>query len=649
MASVGAEVTSHHWGFAQGFDAYFDEMSSRWDENRWRVERPAEAVVDDALSWLQAKPAADAPWFGWVHLFDAHHPYTPPEPFASRFAGRPYQGEVASADAQLSRLMAFLEESGELERTWIFLLADHGEGQGSHGESMHGVLLYDATTRIPMIVRPPQALDARRLSFPTSIVDVAPTVLALVDLPADPAMEGIDLSAWLQPVAAAEPPAERDLYVESLYAWHHFGWAPQRALVNAAHKLIDSTTPEVYARTDIEESQNLSERDLSLTQALLQAMDERAAALETQPVARAASQLSTEQIRQLEALGYLTVAAPQGLIPFRGTLPDPVTQLPVLAEVEQARAALQAGDSDGALTRLGALLTAHPSLHTLKPLMIQARLRTGDAEGALTLAKEMYADRPSSSSSASLGYLFLMRGDLDAAAEFFATTVATDPYRESGWRGHLHVRFLRGELELLKEEVQRALEYLPGSSFVIGMRGVVHAAQGAFGAAEMDLLSALKEDPLQPFLNHALGVVRRHQERLDEAEAHFLQEIQAQPPAIPSRRNLVELYATQRRYAEQLAQLEVIMAVEPPTAMSAHSMAQVLFNLQRFEESLVAVESCRELAPEYPACAMLEANILQKLDRKEAAQTAYDHALELKDQVEGKVLGTAGAEAGRVE
>ena len=67
------------------------------------------------------------PWFAWVHLFDAHHPYEPPEPYASRFDGRPYVGEVAYVDAQVGRLRAWLADHGQLENTWIVVVADHGE------------------------------------------------------------------------------------------------------------------------------------------------------------------------------------------------------------------------------------------------------------------------------------------------------------------------------------------------------------------------------------------------------------------------------------------------------------------------------------------------------------------------------------------
>ena len=177
----------------------------------------------------------------------------------------------------------------------------------------------------------------------------------------------------------------RDLYLESLYAWRHFGWAPQRALVTDTHKLIDSTTPEVYAESDTDEGVNLALDEPQLTRSLQAQMDKFAAASGAEVESTPTVGLSPEQVRQLEALGYLTGEPAAGPVPFRGELPDPVSHLTVLGEVEDARASLQAGEIETALMRLDALLSRYPDLHLLKPLTVQARLRLGDLNGACLL------------------------------------------------------------------------------------------------------------------------------------------------------------------------------------------------------------------------------------------------------------------------
>ncbi|MFT7521444.1 MAG: arylsulfatase A-like enzyme, partial [Kiritimatiellia bacterium] len=252
-AAVGAEVTSHHWGFAQGFDTYRDELGATAGGNRWAVERPANTVVDDALAILDER-STQGPWMQWVHVFDVHHPYTPPEPHLSQMSGRAYLGEVAWTDAQLGRLFDAVLARPDADRTWIVVLADHGEGLGAHGENTHGVLLYDPTTRIPLIVRPPGGHASLVVDTPTSIVDIVPTLMALAGVKSDESLDGMDLSGQMR----GEPAPERSIYIESRYAHHHYGWAPLSALVNPQHKLIHGGRDHLFAATDLGEANDLS-------------------------------------------------------------------------------------------------------------------------------------------------------------------------------------------------------------------------------------------------------------------------------------------------------------------------------------------------------------------------------------------------------
>jgi tetratricopeptide (TPR) repeat protein len=345
---------------------------------------------------------------------------------------------------------------------------------------------------------------------------------------------------------------------------------------------------------------------------------------------------------QLEALGYMTGESSTAgeTIPFRGSLPDPVSRLPVLAQVESARLALQTGDLETAAERVEQVLELEPRLVTVRSLQVQIYVRQGKLETALSLARELHAERPTSNTRTALGYLFLMQGELDEAARFFSEAIEADPYLESSWKGYLHILFIRGEILTLREQLDRARTLLPTSPAIQGMDGVVLAMTGQHQEAELALLSSLEAVPRQPFLHHGMGIIRKHQDRLDEAETYFLEELQVQPPALPSRKLLVEIYAAQKRYAEQLEQLEIIVDVEPPQILTAHSKAQVLYNLQRFDDAHEAITICRALGPSYPACAMLEANILKRLGREQEAKIAYEHALELRAQTE-----SAGTEA----
>lgn len=629
MASVGAEVTSHHWGFAQGFDSFYDDMGQQDDTkgNRWRVERSADRVVADARGWLDGRAEADGkkPWFAWVHVFDAHHPYEPPEPFATLYPAQPYLGEISYVDTQIGALLDSLRARGELDNTWVIVVADHGEGLGSHGEAMHGVLLYDATTRIPMIVRPPGGRAARTVATPTSLVDLMPTILAAARVAVPAGLDGLDLTPLV--AGSAEGDATRAVYAESLYGFHHYGWAPQKSLVTLDRKLIDSTTPEVYAKGDKDEKSDLAKTD----PALLAALDAQLAALEAAmaPNTGAAERvaLSAERTAQLEALGYMTGSADA---PEDATgLPDPVARLPSLRRLEAARQAVRSGDLEAALLAATEVVAAEPGLVEAQMLLATVTWRKGDSAGAFALAAAVDAAHPGSQPKAMMGAIKLQMGEPEEAARLLGEALALDAYLENAWLTYLRALLILGDQPRLAGEAARGHSLLPDSTAIGGIQGVALAMRGSFGPAESLLGASLAQDPSQPFLSHALGLCLRARGALTQAETLLGEEVRLFPPAIASRRALVEMYADQKRYDEQLAQLNAIAAVEPVNPLTLHSTAQALFNLGRYAESAALIEECVAVAPGYAGCVLLEANVLKKLGKDAEAQAAYERALRL--------------------
>ena len=578
MASVGAEVTSHHWGFAQGFDAYFDDMGSSRDEeqNRWRVERPATEVIADALGWFSENRSSDKPFFAWLHMFDIHHPYEPPEPFKTQFKDRPYLGEIAWTDAKVQGFLDQLQTLGAMDNTWIFILSDHGEGRGSHGESLHGALLYNSTTRIPFIVVPP-ARDGsgQRVDFPVSIVDVFPTVLSLAGQPLPDDIDGIDLSPWLKPGDAAAAPLEgRNVYVESLYAYRHYGWAPQKAWVTDTHKLIDSTTPELYDAWDIPEREDLADQQVDQLTAHRTALSTATEAMVTDPSTAGRAELSQERLEQLAALGYITTTV-ENSAPTEG-LPDPVTQLPMLKEVERARSLLQTGDLKAAHAQVDRILEASPTFVDMRSLKAQLLLREGKLTEAYTAAVALDQDHPSTNHKSLIANILLRSGQAMEASEVFRSIVDVDPYLKDAWGGLLTSLFLAGKIPQLDMAVQESKALHPTSLAVQTFDGIVQVMRGNTDEAEPILLGVLQSNPNQPFVNHSLALVRRAQGDPNAAEQFLVEEIRLHPPAVPARRTLVEVLAEQRRYQDQLTQLEVIASLERPNALTMHSRAQAV-------------------------------------------------------------------------
>jgi len=629
MASVGAEVTSHHWGFAQGFDAFFDDMRSgpQRARNRWRVERRGDQVIGDALGWLRDQREQPEPFFAWIHLFDAHSPYEAPEPFGTQFKARPYLGEIAYVDSLIGELVASLRADGGLTEPWIIVLADHGEGLGAHGESQHGTLLYNETTRIPMIVVPPESSEARRIDFPVSLVDIAPTLLELAGAEPLPEADGVDLGPWILGTETKAP--DRRIYLESLYGWRHYGWAPQRSIVDTQFKLLDSTTSELYSIEDLGEKANLVASHTSTLNEMTQQLDTMWEQMTPVGGAKERASMSVERLAQLEALGYVTATFDEP-DDAAGPLPDPVERLPVLRDVEAARQALQAGDMEGAKRRLETLVEEEPGLTEPQLMLATLLARSGEVDRALMMTDALMQRRTSASNEVLMGHLRLARGEPEQAVTVLEQAIERDPHFASAWGVYLHALLVSQSPRLLAETA-RGVQALPNDPVVMGMRGVALSMVGG-SEAEKLLLEALDRYPSQPFCRHALGLLRHKAGRYDAAESLLLEETSLFPPAVSSRRTLVEMYAEQKRYAEQLEQLDAIGQVEPPNFLTEHSRAQVLYNLGEYGKAETAVRSCREMAPKYPACAMLIANVLKRLGRAEEAQVAYEQALKLVEE-----------------
>jgi arylsulfatase A-like enzyme len=242
-AFVGSMVLASDRGLARGFDVYGDGRAAGGTVPR---RRPANDVVDEALSWLDRQHAS--PFFLWVHLYDAHAPQVPPVEYQQKHNGDPYLGAIAFMDAQIGRLL----EQIDFGRTAVIVAADHGESLGDHGEAEHGIFLYEAALRVPLIVHAP-GVAASRVPGLASLVDIAPTVLDLVRV-APPDVDGVSLV----PALIGKPLPDRAVYAESMYA-RRFGWSPPRMLLDGRFKFIDTPRPELYdLETDPFEDHDLS-------------------------------------------------------------------------------------------------------------------------------------------------------------------------------------------------------------------------------------------------------------------------------------------------------------------------------------------------------------------------------------------------------
>jgi arylsulfatase A-like enzyme/tetratricopeptide (TPR) repeat protein len=300
-AFVAAFVLDSRFGLDRGFDAYDDEVATRASANFAAVsERPGDAVVDAASAWLRDGPDR---FFLWVHLYDPHAEYRPPRAFRRAAGGDAYAGEIAFADAQVGRLLDAIRRRWGWSNLVVAVTSDHGEGLGEHGEATHGNAVYAATQHIPLILAGTGVPAERVVSELVRLVDLAPTLLALAGAEPLTQIEGRDL----MPLVRGEGDDERVAYVETLATQIRMGWSPLLGLRTDRYKYIRAPRPELYdLHDDPDEELNVAPLQPERVAELDRALELRVA--RSRPVVPDA-ELSTEDRRRLESLGYLVPEA----------------------------------------------------------------------------------------------------------------------------------------------------------------------------------------------------------------------------------------------------------------------------------------------------------------------------------------------------
>jgi arylsulfatase A-like enzyme/Tfp pilus assembly protein PilF len=500
-AFVGAYPVAAAFGFGQGFDTFDEEFheSSPIDQG---AERRANEVADAALKWLSGGDGT--PFFAWLHFYDPHAPYTPPSPYAERFAGRPYDGEIAFADAQVGRVIDALRASGRDRDTIVIVLADHGEGLGDHHELTHAVLTYQSTLRVPLIVAGPGIRAGAVVAPRVGTLDIVPTALALLGVDPDPALLGRDL----RPLIAGKPIASDPLYQESLFGRLNCHWAALRGWVKDDWKLITGAEPELYnLADDPREERNLAsaepERVRRMTDDLQRGLQRFAPGGDrAQPRA-----ISADQEERLRSLGYTAGSGGSGPLDDP-SLPDPrthvelydrlqaatVAQGPALARAFDEVQRITAIDPDNpfAFGTLASMAYRHGSLAVAAPAFARALELDPDRPGIrqnygkLLRELERYPESERELRLAVAG----ADDDLEAKISLAATLVAERKQREAS------------------EVIDAVLAKSPSHPDALGVKGQLLSSEGRVAEALPYLEKATSTSAPEPFIELARARLR---------------------------------------------------------------------------------------------------------------------------------------------
>jgi arylsulfatase A-like enzyme/Tfp pilus assembly protein PilF len=300
-AFVGAYPLDSRFGLDQGFDTYDDRFDRVGPTPNESWTRRADDVLSSALAWLQGQRS---PWFLWVHFWDPHDPYSPPEPYKTQYAEHPYEGEVAYVDAVLGKLWETMGRNGLYGSTVIVLTGDHGESLGEHGERTHGFLAYNSSLRIPLIIACP-GVGHRVVQPPVSHVDIFPTVCDLLGVAKPGSLQGHSLVRAMK----GGRPEEAPIYFESLSPYFNMGWAPITGFIRKGKKFIDSVSPEIYdLDRDFDEAKNIADSDSAA--AAKRALEELVSVQTSGQADAAGRPPDRETIERMQSLGYLAGTRP---------------------------------------------------------------------------------------------------------------------------------------------------------------------------------------------------------------------------------------------------------------------------------------------------------------------------------------------------
>lgn len=365
-AFVGSVVLRSSTGIGRGFDLFDDDMGQR-------AERPGGEVVQRAMKWLGS--VGGARFFIWVHLNDPHLPYDAPEPFATEYSGHPYEAEVAYADHCVGTLLAELDRLGMLKRTTVIVAADHGEGLGDHGERSHGVLLYDSTIHVPLLIRPAGgAPSPSTVEQTVSTAQIEPTVLALANLPNDSAFPGLLKAGSTADLVSAE----------TLYLVQQLGWSPMYAARLGHFKVIDAPTPELYdLDTDPGEQRNLAAVHPEMVEGLREKLRHDLETAAQRAVKPSTASLDSNARSQLATLGYASGGGriAVGFVPVAGI--DPKERLDIWEEVERGIELSQRGNHAEARAVFESVLQHDPGNVLALKFLGAAALERGDLAQAI--------------------------------------------------------------------------------------------------------------------------------------------------------------------------------------------------------------------------------------------------------------------------
>ena len=607
-AVISAFVLDSRFGLDQGFEFYHDDLTKgmKYSANMFR-ERAAELTNEPATQWLREHAGGEKPFFLWVHYFDPHAVYLPPEPFRSEYKYDLYDGEIAYVDSQLGVLLQQLEALGVRDRTLVVYTSDHGEGLGEHGEQTHSLLVYDATLHVPMIWHAPAGLpQGKVIERQTCLIDVVPTILHLLGKSVPEELDGANL---------CEKPNEpkRSVLIETIAAMTMHGWAPLVGVRRDDFKYILAPTPELYDL--VGDPRELKNQHDEHPEFVKEFSGQMAKWLGDDPYLAGKGgidvenmEVDDEAMRHLAALGYVKTASDDDVAPEQRL--DPKDQVSKWEMVQKAIHTLAEGEPLTAIAMLEHALGESPGDVYARSILANAYQQVGEGERAMTnLQLAIDAEPNNEGLRLSVAGIYLQQRKFEEAEAAIDEALEIEPETAQAY-------LLRGQIALYRGLEQEAMRLYKQ-------------------AAQMDPGS------VGPGAHNAMGMLHLIYGRFDEAREAFNNAIRLDSLNGTAHDGLANILIHQGKTEEAMRELQIALKFDPNQARALATLASLLSQKGDQEKALEVAQRALKVTPKFGTLHNNLGLIYRRNDQLDLAEKHYKLAIEYEPQLDAAYVNLA--------
>ena len=643
-AFVSSFVLNSQFGLDQGFDVYDDQFKNERTFGDL-AERPGGEISDLAVNWYADNWKKKT--FLFLHYYDPHTDYSPPEPFLSRFSNNPYAGEIAYTDYCIGRVVDQLKKLGIYEETLIIVTGDHGEMLGEHGEATHSYFIYKSAVRVPLIIKLPGQKTGHRIASVAGLVDIVPTIYGLLRVESPSPVQGVDLSNLWD--GSPDGYESRYLYSESLTPTKYDGNS-LLGIIGDRWKYIQTTRPELYdLQSDPSEARNLAYGAVEQVQTLRSLLEEIIQQQHRVADSDKDMQLSEKDIRHLESLGYVASGSVKEDFTFDQSKTDPKDLIEIHQMDARVGGLISTGDFEEAKVLCERILAEHPTLRRTHHHLARIAMEREDLDTAgMYMRRVLELDPEDAPAYSTLGVVLAKQGNVDAAVQCFKNALEINPEFLEARYNLANMLKKKGELT---EAIEQLREVVKADSDLTKARrklGETLRMQGNSVEAIEILSGTLEKEPDYAETHHNLGIAYEAIGRWEKAITCFERAIEIDVTYADAHHNLASILASHGRLDDAIEHFKQAIKYKPNYSEAQYHLGLALSMTGQTNAALVYFQNAVESKPDWLEPLNAVAWILathpdEKVREPERAVVYAKRAVKLADEGNPAVWDTLAA------